>query len=206
MSDPRPFVVFIIELIGRRDRRLAVKSVKYVEEPSGDEVVEVTNPGPVSKKRRAEEPKAEAPKTAVVRAPPPSMEGRTVMDSVMLTGYPRPQAHLTIQTRRRSSSELARRPEIGPTPLGIDREAAGLDSPTYDTLPRDEKELLHEVAEGVSMMNVGTHKIIHNVPKLVARRSVRNLTEYGLVAGPQERGKGTSGPSGKDKGKARAGK
>ncbi|KLO03879.1 hypothetical protein SCHPADRAFT_948221 [Schizopora paradoxa] len=152
-----------------------------IEDDSADGVELVEEVVPATKKRRAEAPRVATRRTAVVTT--------TVPGANPLPGFPKTPAHLQVNTRRCTSAELKFRPEIGPTPLGFDCEAAGLDSPNYDTLPRDEKELLWDVADGVDLFNIGAHKLATGVPKLAALRSVRNLAEYGLVAGPSKKGK-----------------
>ncbi|KLO03767.1 hypothetical protein SCHPADRAFT_948361 [Schizopora paradoxa] len=170
-----------------------------------DEVAIVKTAPAGTKRRRVEEPEAEVKSGGSARpvrqsvaarseGSTRSFAGREILKDVLMPGVPRPTAQsLVVDTRRRTSDELAERPVIGRTPLGIDREAAGLDSPTYESLSREEKEARWAVRDGVDLYNEGVSRICLNVPALCAGKAMRVAEEVGMVAG-----------SSKDKGKGKA--
>ncbi|KLO05032.1 hypothetical protein SCHPADRAFT_896587 [Schizopora paradoxa] len=170
-----------------------------------EETLIVQAPPAGTKRRRVEGPEAEVKTGAVAKpvrqdvaisgaGPTRTFAGREIMKDVLMPGVPRPSAQaLVVDTRRRTSAELAERPVIGRTPLGIDREAAGLDSPTYESLSREEKEARWAVRDGVDLYNEGVSRICLNVPALCAGKAMRVAEEVGMVVG-----------SSKDKGKGKA--
>ena len=156
------------------------KSRAIVEEDD-DEVELVAGPSAAgTKRRRTGGDVIEIPRS-VARA------GRQVFDGVVMPGFPKQPLGLSISTRRRTSEELKEVPRIGATPFGVDREAAGLDSPTYGELPREERELRWDVKDGVDMVLSGLEKISLGVPVLAARRNDRRSEEAG---GSSSKGKG----------------
>ncbi|KLO04871.1 hypothetical protein SCHPADRAFT_947373 [Schizopora paradoxa] len=119
--------------------------------------------------------------------------GREVLQSVVMPGFVNPDAPI-FETRTRTSNELLQRPVIGALPMGIDREAAGLDSPTYASLPRDLKVALWDVADGNDHVQHGSRMISNAIPGLVAAKTMREAEKLGMV--------GAGSGSGKGKGKA----
>ena len=144
------------------------KSRLIVESDDDDVEVVAGSSAAGTKRRRTDGDVIEIPRSVARSAQGHSKAERQVFDGVVMPGFPKKPLGLSVTTRRRTSEELKEVPRVGATPFGVDREAAGLDSPTYGELPREERELRWDVKDGVDMVLSGLEKISLGVPVFTA--------------------------------------